>query len=278
MRKLTLFVVALFVANMSFAQKGLEFGLSFTPASPWILNDEDFAEGDDLNYRGTFGFNTGLTLGYNFTDAVGFHTGVQFSRQGQNYINYNSAPEKADMDVFSRKLSYVRIPFLLKFNGDPTASSSSYFRIGPHLDLLNSAKYAYTNKSGSGLDQSVDLRSLYEVNQLTGQTQTNRLKMYKGLVVGLTLEMGGAVNMTEALKLVFMLHMSGSLSKTEDIEAAIGGNQLARSVVEILGLPVGTVANGNPNPFPSSVGGNRSSSWNVMGGFTVGFHYVLAFE
>jgi hypothetical protein len=143
---------------------------------------------------------------------------------------------------------------------------------------LNSAKYAYTNKSGSGLDQSVDLRSLYEVNQLTGQTQTNRLKMYKGLVVGLTLEMGGAVNMTEALKLVFMLHMSGSLSKTEDIEAAIGGNQLARSVVEILGLPVGTVANGNPNPFPSSVGGNRSSSWTVMGGFTVGFHYVLAFE
>ncbi len=261
MRKLTLFVVALFVANMSFAQKGLEFGLSFTPASPWILNDEDFAEGDDLNYRGTFGFNTGLTLGYNFTDAVGFHTGVQFSRQGQNYINYNSAPEKADMDVFSRKLGYVRIPLLLKFNGDPTASSSSYFRIGPHLDLLNSAKYAYDDKSVLNSDQAIDLR------QFTKPLSTDKYKIYKGLVVGLTLEMGGAVNMTEELKLVFMLHMSGSLTNPELTEAGEAGLAIRANS---LGL--------NVNPYPSSASYNRSSAWSVMGGFTVGFHYVLGFE
>jgi hypothetical protein len=269
MRKLTLFVVALFVANMSFAQKGLEFGLSFTPASPWILNDEDFAEGDDLNYRGTFGFNTGLTLGYNFTDAVGFHTGVQFSRQGQNYINYNSAPEKADMDVFSRKLGYVRIPLLLKFNGDPTASSSSYFRIGPHFDILNSAKYVYDSKyTGITLvpiDKNIDLRNV--------TVNGTRQEIYKKLVVGLTLEMGGAVNMTEALKLVFMLHMSGSLTNPEGANAA--DNNIIQGYVNTnSAIPLPGVF----NPFPSTSGNNRSSAWSVMGGFTVGFHYVLGFE
>lgn len=265
MRKLTLFAALLFSSTLSFAQKGLEFGISFTPASPWILNDEDFAEGDELNYRGTFGFNTGLTLGYNFTDAVGFHTGIQFSRQGQNYINYNSAAEKADMDVFSRKLSYVRLPFLLKFNGDPSESSSAYFRIGPHLDLLNSAKYSYTNKASGGIDQDVDLRQ-YE-NVLTSE----KYKVYKNLVVGLTLEMGGAINMSEELKLVFMLHMSGSLTNPEDSEAGRSGIQLSTA--------------GNVNPFPSSpyniltnTGANRQTAWNVMGGLTVGFHYVLGFE
>lgn len=260
MRKLTLFVAVLFCANMGFAQKGLEFGFSFTPASPWILNDEDFAEGDDLNYRGTFGFNTGLTLGYNFTDGIGLHTGVQFSRQGQNYINYNSAPEKADMDVFARRLGYIRIPVLLKFNGDPTASSSSYFRIGPHFDVLNSARYTYTNNAGLGSNQDVDLR---QVTNLVG----DKLEVYKSLVVGLTLEMGGAVNITEQLKLLFMLHMSGSLTNPEGLDS--GG---AGSLIDVSALFF------NVNPFPSTAGGNRSTAWNVMGGFTVGFNYVLSFE
>ncbi len=264
MRKLTLFAALLFSSTLSFAQKGLEFGISFTPASPWILNDEDFAEGDELNYRGTFGFNTGLTLGYNFTDAVGFHTGIQFSRQGQNYINYKSAAEKADMDIFSRKLSYIRLPFLLKFNGDPSESSSAYFRVGPHLDLLNSARFTYDDRDAFNADIDQDLLAL---KSLTNQD----LEVYKKLVVGLTLEMGGAVNMTDELKLVFMLHMSGSLTNPEadDIKDASDALLTRTFTAEPFGAT---------KPYPVTSGGNRQTAWNVMGGFTVGFHYVLGFE
>jgi hypothetical protein len=264
MRKLTLFAALLLSSTLSFAQKGLEFGLSFTPASPWILNDEDFAEGDELNYRGTFGFNTGLTLGYNFTDAVGLHTGVQFSRQGQNYINYKSAPEKADMDVFSRKLGYVRVPVLLKFNGDPSNSSSAYFRIGPHFDILNSARFVYDDKDQANADINENLLTL---KSLSGGEMT----VYKKLVVGLTLEMGGAVNLTEELKLLFMLHMSGSLTNPEASDVSDANNKLLLQTFAAEPL-------GQTKPFPSTSGGNRQTAYNVMGGFTVGFNYVLAFD
>jgi hypothetical protein len=270
MRKLTLFAALLFSSTLSFAQKGLEVGISFTPASPGILNDEDFAVGDDLNFRGTFGFNTGLTLGYNFTDAVGLHTGIQLSRQGQNYINYNSAPEKADMDVFSRRLGYIRVPVLLKFNGDPSASSMAYFRIGPHFDILNSAKYKYDSKySGtlsqlSNYDKEIDLKN-YSVNNV-------KKEIYKSLVVGMTLEMGGAVNMTDELKLVFMLHLSGSLTNPEGENS--GDSLFSQSYANQNSiLPYA----GTFNPFPATPGANRQTAWSVMGGLTVGFHYVLGF-
>jgi hypothetical protein len=260
MRKLALFVVALLAANLTFAQKGIEFGVSFTPGSPWVLNDEDFAEGDDLNYRGTFGWQAGLTLGYNFTDGIGIQTGLMFNQLGQNYINYNSAAEKADMDVFSRRLGYTRIPVLIKFNGDIDASSSSYFRIGPHFDLLRSARYNYTNVSGLGVNQDVDLRNYNQL--ITG----DKYEVYNSMAIGITLEMGGAVNINEALRLLFLLHMSGSFN-TEGADAGDAGAQ-------IYGESLFT----NVNPFPSSPSGNRQSTYNVMGGFTVGFNYVLSFD
>ncbi len=260
MRKLAFFVVALLAANMTFAQKGIEIGVSFTPANPWIINDEDFAEGDDLNFRGTFGWNAGLTVGYNFTDGIGIQSGLILNNSGQNYINYNSAAEKADMDLFSRRLSYIRIPVLFKFNGSTDASSSSYFRIGPHFDMLSSARYTHTNVSGLGTNQDIDLRNYNQL--ITG----DQYEVYRSSAIGLTMEMGGAVNLNEALRLLFLLHLSGSFN-TEGADAGDAGTQI---YTESLFL--------NVNPFPSSSGGNRSSTYNVMAGLTVGFHYVLSFE
>jgi hypothetical protein len=264
MRKLTLFAALLFSSTLSFAQKGLEVGVEFTPAVTFILNDDDFAEGDNLNFRGTFGFNTGLSLGYNFNDGIGIASGILFSRQGQNYITDYAGVSKANQDVFARQLGYIRVPVLLKFNGDPTASSSSYFRVGPHLDLLNSARFTYDDRDAFNADIDQDLLAL---KSLTNQD----LEVYKKLVVGLTLEMGGAVNMTDELKLVFMLHMSGSLTNPEadDIKDASDALLTRTFTAEPFGAT---------KPYPVTSGGNRQTAWNVMGGFTVGFHYVLGFE
>lgn len=247
MRKLTLFVVAILAANLSFAQKGIEVGLEFTPAVTFILNDNDFAEGDNLNFKGTFGFNTGLSLGYNFSDGIGISSGILYSKQGQNYITDYNGVSKANQDEFARKLSYIRVPLLLKMNGDPTASSSSYFRIGPHFDFLSGARFTYDDKDG-----------LFDADwNLLKDSPFKDDEIYKKFVFGITLEFGGSANINEYLKLTFMLHMSGNLnSEGED------------------------AANYYPSDFVVAAPPyyERAGAFNVMAGINVGFRYTILMD
>lgn len=264
MRKLTLFVLALFAANLSFAQKGLEVGLEFTPAVTFIINSEDFAEGDDLDFRGTFGYNTGLSLGYNFNDGLGISSGIIFSRQGQNYTTAIDGVAKSSQDLFERKLSYIRVPLLLKFNGDPSASSSSYFRIGPHFDFLQGASYEYTDNGARGLLGSTSAFYAQDKVSLLKDAEFSDLAIYRKFVFGVTLEFGGSANINEYLKLTFMLHMSGNLN-SEDIGAA----QAATGSL----IPLRT-----PLMYMRDTAGGRSASYNVMGGINVGFRYTIMMD
>ena len=246
MRKITLFAVALLAANLSFAQKGLEVGVEFTPAVTFILNDEDFAEGEALNFKGTFGYNTGLSLGYNFTEGLGISSGLLLSRQGQNYVTDYAGVAKADQDEFSRNLTYVRLPLLLKFNSDPTASSGSYFRFGPHFDFLSGARFKYDDKSFFNGDADINLLK---------DNGFNDLEIYKKVVFGLTLEFGGSANINEYLKLTFMLHLSGNLN-SEGVDAA-----------QIFYPTSGTI-----------LSPERQPAYNVMGGLNVGLRYCIPFN
>lgn len=254
MKQLSLLAVALLcLTQVSFAQKGLEIGVHFTPGSPWILNNEDFAEGEDLDFRGTFGYNLGATLGYNLTDGFGIASGVIYNKGGQNYITAYDGVAKADQNTFSRQLSYIRVPILLKVNGSLDAGSSSFFRIGPHFDFIQSAKYQYKWNSGILDGQEIE-QDMLDYRGPLG-TANEPYKIYNKMVVGLTLEMGGQINVTEAIKVIMALHISGSLTNTEDEDA--------RSV------------------YPTSgnvLSPERATAWNVMAGFTVGMNYVLSFE
>jgi hypothetical protein len=248
MRKLSLFVLALFAANLGFAQKGLEIGVEFTPAVTFILNDEDFAEGKNLNFQGTFGFNTGLNVGYNFNAGLGLASGILYSSQGQNYITDYDNVSKADQNTFARKLSYIRVPLLLKFNSDPTASSGSYFRVGPHFDFLSGARYTLDDKSLFNLDQDINLLK---------DSPYDGYDIYRGFVFGVTMEFGGSANINENMKITFMLHLSGNLN-SEDVDAA-------------------RIYPSNPSTS-STFGRERSGAFNVMGGLNVGFRYTIPME
>ncbi len=267
MRNLTLFVVAFLAANLSFAQKGIEIGLEFTPAVTFILNDNDFAEGDALNFRGTFGYNTGLSLGYNFNDGIGIASGVIISRQGQNYITDFSGITKANQNTFSRQLSYIRVPLLLKFNGDPNGSSSSYFRIGPHFDFLSGARYKYENKQGVAYSRDVNLlkEDGYFLTGLPGSTPANELEIYKKFVFGVTLEFGGSANINEYLKLTFMLHLSGNLNSEGADAARLAGAPY------FMAYPADVVTGVPPTL-------ERAGAFNVMGGINVGFRYTILMD
>lgn len=255
MRKLSLLVAAaicLSAAAVS-AQKGIEIGVQFTPGNPWILNDEDFAEDQELDFRGTFGYNLGATLGYNLTDGFGVATGIIYNKSGQNYITGYDGVAKADQNTFSRELTYIRVPVLLKINGSLDAGSSSFFRIGPHFDFIQSAKYTY--QWNSGLFAGVtDEKDYLDYRGPLG-TASEPYKVYNKMVIGLTAELGGQINVTESLKVIMALHLSGSLTNSEDEDA--------RYV------------------YPSSgtlLSPERATAWNVMVGFTVGMNYVLSFK
>lgn len=247
MQKLILLVVVLLVTTYTYAQKGLEIGVQFTPGVSLIINDEDFAEGDDLNFKGSFGYNVGLNLGYNFTDGIGLSSGVLFSQTRQNYVTDYDNRTKSEQNTFYRQLSYIRIPVLFRFSGDVTSQTSAFFRIGPHFDLLSAAKYEYDDKSIFDLDRSYNMRDYKDI-------LGNERKIYKNFVVGLTLEMGGIVRISESMGIFFMLHLEGSLTNTEDEESGY--------------------------VYPSSGFPNyeRAQAFNVMGGLTVGYNYVIDFS
>jgi hypothetical protein len=252
MYKLSLILAAtlLLASSAVSAQKGLEIGVHFTPGSPWILNSEDFAEDQDLNFRGTFGYNVGATLGFNMTDGFGIATGIIYNKSGQNYITGYDGVAKADQNTFSRQLSYIRVPILLKVNGSLDAGSSSFFRIGPHFDFIQKANYNYTWNSGLLAGSEIN-EDMLDFNPLGGEAY----KVYNKMVIGLTLEMGGQINISESVKLIMALHLSGSLTNSEDEDA--------------------------PLVYPSTgslLSPERSTAWNTMVGFTVGMNYVLSFD
>jgi hypothetical protein len=256
MRKLTLLAVAFLTAQLGFSQKGIELGVEFTPAATLILNDEDFAAGDDLNFQGTFGFNTGLSVGYNFNDGLGLVSGIIFSQQGQNYVTAFDGVAKGDQDVFNRTLSYVRLPLLLKINSDPSASSGTYFRFGPHFDFLTGAKYSYDSK---GTVPNILYDTNGEISLLTDPDYKD-LNIYNKFVFGITLEFGGSANINENMKITFMLSLSGNLNSEGDQVVDAANGALGRQ----------------PLKYKLDSSNNaRSAAYNVMGGLNVGFRYTI---
>jgi Outer membrane protein beta-barrel domain len=248
MRNMLLFAAVFCCAALAQAQKGFELGVNFTPANTWILNDEDFAEDQDQDFRGTFGYNVGITAGMNLTDGFGLTTGILISKQGQNYITAYDGVAKADQNTFSRNLSYIRVPILVKVNGSLEASSSSFFRIGPYFDFLRSATFSYDDKSAFNLDQDKTNMNPYTVPVLGGTYD----KIYSKSVIGLMIEMGGQVNITEEAKMIFALQLTGNFTNTEGKDS--------------------------PLFFPASgtIGNyTRGNAYNVSGGLTVGFNYVV---
>lgn len=248
MRNLLLLAAVFCSAALAQAQKGIEIGFNFTPANTWILNDEDFAEDQDQDFRGTFGFNAGITAGLNLTDGFGITTGLLFSKQGQNYITAYDGVAKADQDVFSRNLSYIRVPILVKVNGSTEASSSSFFRIGPYFDFLRSATFSYDDKSILNLDQDKTDMNPY-TTPVIGTVYDD---VYKKTVIGLMIEMGGQVNITESAKMIFALQLTGNFTNTEGEDS-----------------PIFFPASGTIGNY------TRGNAYNVSGGLTVGFNYIV---
>jgi hypothetical protein len=251
MKNLTFLAFALFFAGNIYAQKGLEITAGFTPGVSFILNDEDFAEGQSLNIQPTFASQGGLTVGYNFSETVGLATGIGFAALGQNYTTDYDNVANDDQFKYDRKLTYIRVPLLLRVGGDPTAATSAFFRFGPHFDFLSSAigrNYGTTNNPS---DNSTNYRNI------TKLLSSEKAEIYNSFVLGMTLEVGGKIRISDQMGVLLMFHLESSLINSEGQDAAVYAG------------------------FPTSgtlLEPERGTAWNMMAGLNVSFLYTLTFK
>ncbi len=193
MKKHILILFLSFLGFNTFSQAGLEIGLDIMPQTYWIMNKADFDLGDDLNHIPSYGLAVGAHVALNFTDKLGLQTGVLYSQQGQKYeqeFNVNNINE------YEKKLTYLKIPLLLKFNGDPDAGAYFVGMIGPQLGLLTNAET--------------------EGNVPTGLRIPDDKDAYKSADIGGVLALGVGINLTDALNLGILFRFDGSLGDIEN--------------------------------------------------------------
>jgi hypothetical protein len=249
MKNLFFTVVALFATSSIFAQQGLEITLGFTPGSSLYLNDEDFAAGEDLNFQATYAFNTGLTVGYNFTDKIGIATGIGFAQLNQNYITDRDGVSKSDQNRWTRSQSYLRIPVLLRVGGDNMNGSSAFFRIGPHFDFLTAATSLNKGSENNPSENTTNLRD----QSILG----TKINLVEDMVIGLSADVGARIRINDYMGILLMLHLEGNLLNMEAEDAHLYFSH------------TGSILLGTSE---------RSETRAIMGGITVGFQYVLDFN
>ena len=307
MKNLTFLVIALFMSSNVFAQKGLKIGLQFTPGATASLQNEDFDRGEDLNLDPTFGYNFGLTLGYGITETFSISTGIMFNNHvsqfvhDREFLSNTSLSDPNYKKKFARTLGYVRVPVLFEVGSDPTQAGGFFFRIGPHFDFLTGGKYT---------DQRLEGFSNYDTEKgidLTGQTalwepaadkksavKTSEMgDIYNKVVVGVTLEIGGQIRLTDYLKMILTVHLESALTNPEGVGASSFTHNIydevsADNPLSLAGIADAAKATTEQTPFqamyPNYTNADqrwateRGTAFNVMGGVTLGVIYTLDFS
>ena len=271
-------MIALTVAGTAYAQQGFKFGAQFTPGSTMALQGDDFDRGEDLNFRGSFGYNMGVTLGYGFNDRFSVSTGLMYNNHVTSYVHDKT--DSYEGKKFSRTLNYLRVPLWIEVGSDPTESGGFFFRIGPHFDFLLSGKYLDDRLEGVGnydANTGIDLNreiSLWEPLGGSAQITNTTAKIYNELVIGVSIQMGSQIRLTDYLKMIIMLNLETSLTNPEAEGTASFGYDTQGGVfgLSYLFSPYDAMY-----PTVEKSGAfHREQAWNVMGGLTFGLVYTLS--
>ena len=188
------FLIASFSGSSLFAQQGVEFGAGVMPQLTLIVNDDDFAAGDELNFRTTAHLAYGVHAAYNFNDHLGIQTGLLLSTQGQKYVNDKPTANTSNSEV---RMSYLKIPVLLKFNSNPEASAQFVATIGPQFGLLNKVDY-YLN------DEKLTVPGF------------DYKEFFKSMDLGAVLGLGARFRLTDNLQLGTSFRFDYSLGNMEN--------------------------------------------------------------
>ena len=136
-------------SRQAFAQKGFYLQPFFMYQYTNLANYRDHYY-SKFDFVSTYKPDYGLRAIYNFTNAVGFETGLKYSNQGQKYKGHidtdGNTGDSVNQDWTSElKLNYIQIPLMISFNSilanfdemqDPLYMSIA---MGVQIDYLTNA-------------------------------------------------------------------------------------------------------------------------------------------
>jgi hypothetical protein len=139
MRKLLLFSFSLlFLANVVSAQIRLHAGANTAVNTSFVL-DKGLQEDPRYNSKMTYTLSPiGFSFGADFKSGFSLQLESILAKYGQVYEIVNIAKQA----VGERRidLTYVNLPLLLRFIGNPDAKARLTFMLGPQLSLLTAGK------------------------------------------------------------------------------------------------------------------------------------------
>lgn len=134
-----LLVLTIALTTTSYAQKGLNIGVSGSFISPSIVNQNTWGNVHEYDYKVTFSSNYGFDVGYNFTSNLGIHTGFSFYNLGQDYTDsYDDINWKRNL-----KFKYNVIPIMFRYTSS-TENIKFIGSVGILYAMLNKAEQTWT--------------------------------------------------------------------------------------------------------------------------------------
>lgn len=234
------------------AQRGFELSVNTSANVSFLVNQNDLKETDNQS-RLSFGNSSLITIGHNFTKTVGISSGLGFTYLRQNYVKTASAKQlKVLQETSHRALTYIRLPLMLRISSSPNAPVQFFMRLGPHLDVLLTANSKTEYAFNAGLkDKKVNYRHQHD----TGEEPRD---IFKNFALGLSLDIGTKIQLSEQFSLLLLAHVESSLTNLEGEDA--------------------------PNYFPSDFSPippkdyilTRSQTYGIMMGLNIGLSYRLA--
>lgn len=129
MKKFLFPAIWLMCTTVAFAQ--FEVGLNGGVATTWLLNNNVFDQGPNLNPNFSMGWSSGMVGSFYFSKSIGVGAELNYSAVNQQYdgmidgLNYDAI----------NSLKYYELPLLFKLKTE----SGFYFEAGPQFDFLQSA-------------------------------------------------------------------------------------------------------------------------------------------
>ncbi len=176
-------------------------------------------------------------------------TGFGLASINQNYVSDYSDRSRDEQNTYNRRLTYIRIPLMVRIGGDPTAPSSAFFRFGPHLDFLAGAMGNSDVRIPILGTRARDTQNFRNYRTLLS---TEDEEIYQDVTIGLTMEVGGRIRITDVIGVLLLFHLETSLTNPEGEDSW--------------------------KVFESNNSNERAGTFNVMPGINVSFQYVLNFN
>lgn len=185
------------------AQKGLRFGLKGAYNTTWLLN-KNIIDNSTLDYIPSFGFNSGISLGYNFSHKFGLFTEALFEEHNQQFS------EKGDTSSMntSTTLYYLSVPLMIRYR----FNTGIYFELGAQYYSLSSVKYGYSNENDS---TTIFIYSgvLKNIDEIKNNADNNFEPTNVAIISGVGISVNLSRNLSTNLGLRFTYGLTDIVSK-----------------------------------------------------------------